>query len=127
MAKGLKTGGRQKGSKNKQLSLIQRELEKARLELQAKAPEKPLMALDLLQQVYRNAANDLPLRLQAATKAIAYETPALATHKHDASETLTKTAQMFQAAAQTLDEKVNGIIISARSGPTEEPADEPYH
>lgn len=127
MAKGYKTGGRQKGSKNRQLSLIQQELEKARLELQAKAPEKPLMALDLLQQVYRNAANDLPLRLQAATKAIAYETPALATHKHDASETLTKTAQMFQAAAQTLDEKVNGILIATRSVPTEDAAGDAYH
>jgi hypothetical protein len=127
MAKGLKTGGRQKGSKNKQLSLIARELEAARLALQAKAPEKPLMALDLLQEVYRNASHELALRLQAAAKAIPYETPALATHKHDASDTLTKTAQMFAAAAQTLDEKVNGIIIAARSLPTEEPAVDAFH
>ena len=106
---------------------LERELQVARSLLETKKIEKPLMALDLLQQVYRNAANDLPLRLQAATKAIAYETPALATHKHDASETLTKTAQMFAAAAQTLDEKVNGILIAARAPAVEDAADEPYH
>jgi hypothetical protein len=127
MAKGLKTGGRKKGSKNKQLSLIQQELLNARAELQAKAPEKPLMALDLLQQVYRNDAHELTLRLQAAAKAIVYETPALATHKHDATDALTKTAQMFQAAAQTLDEKVNAVIIAARSTSTEDAAGDAFH
>jgi predicted nucleic acid-binding Zn-ribbon protein len=125
MAKGVKTGGRKKGTPNKSEIRLRQELEAARAKLGN--VEKPLMALDLLQEVYRNASHELALRLQAAAKAIPYETPALATHKHDASDTLTKTAQMFAAAAQTLDEKVNGIIIAARSLPTEEPAVDAFH
>jgi predicted nucleic acid-binding Zn-ribbon protein len=125
MAKGVKTGGRKKGTPNKSEIRLRQELEAARAKLGN--VEKPLMALDLLQQVYRDQSHELTLRLQAATKAIPYETPALATHKHDASETLTKTAQMFQAAAQTLDEKVNGILIAVRSVPTEDAAGDAYH
>jgi hypothetical protein len=125
MAKGVKTGGRQKGTPNKSEIRLRQELEAVRAKLGN--VEKPLMALDLLQQVYRDTAHELALRLQAAAKAIPYETPALATHKHDASETLTKTAQMFAAAAQTLDEKVNGILIAARTPTTEDAAGDAYH
>lgn len=127
MAKGVKTGGRQKGTPNRSEIRLRQELEAVRAKLAGTEHEKPLMALDLLQEVYRNVAHELALRLQAAAKAIPYETPALATHKHDASETLTKTAQMFAAAAQTLDEKVNGILIAARAPAVEDTADEPYH
>jgi hypothetical protein len=127
MAKGLKTGGRVKGSKNKAQLRLEHELQVARSLLETKKVQKPLMALDLLQQVYRNDAHELTLRLQAAAKAIVYETPALATHKHDATDALTKTAQMFQAAAQTLDEKVNAVIIAARSVPTEDAAGDAFH
>jgi hypothetical protein len=127
MAKGLKTGGRVKGSKNKAQLRLEHELQVARSLLETKKVQKPLMALDLLQQVYRNDAHELTLRLQAAAKAIVYETPALATHKHDATDALTKTAQMFQAAAQTLDEKVNAVIIAARSTPTEDAAGDAFH
>lgn len=127
MAKGLKTGGRQKGTKNKNLPLIQQELQNARAALLAKAPERPLMALDLLQQIYRNVTHELALRLQAAAKAIPYESPALATHKHDASESLQKVAQMMAAAAESFDEKIDALHFADASEPPESTAGDAYH
>lgn len=70
MSKGQKTGGRQAGTLNKRT-----------LELQALAQSEPAAdsPLEFLTSVYRNASNDLDLRVDAAAKAAPYVHPKLAT------------------------------------------------
>lgn len=67
MAKGLKTGGRQKGSRNK------------RTEAQAAAIENSgLTPLDYMLTVLRDPKQDIDLRMEAARSAAPYVHPKLA-------------------------------------------------
>jgi hypothetical protein len=118
MAKGQKTGGRVKGSRNKRTESLLQELEQARA-------QGHLSALQFLQRIYRDEGIDLATRLVAAGKAINYETPALAATRLDASEGLTRVAQMLNAAAQGFDEKINAIAANGK--PAEDAAGEPVH
>jgi|SRR6476660_9686610 hypothetical protein len=80
MARGYKTGGRQKGSKNKRTLLIENNtrqlLDHAGQILGEGAFEGDAHAL--LVQIYKNTHLPLELRLHAAKAAIRFEKPALA-------------------------------------------------
>ena len=67
MAKGLKTGGRQKGTPNK-----------ATAARQAEIAASGLTPLDFMLEVMRDEENDLAIRLDAAVKAAPYIHPKLA-------------------------------------------------
>ena len=127
MAKGFKTGGRKKGSKNRTTERLDRELARIRAEKAGRVAPEELTALKLLQQVYRDASVALDIRLQAAGKAIGYESPALAATKLDAGDDLKKVAQMMAAAASSFDEKINAVAFATHTRSTEDAADEPLH
>ena len=80
MARGFKTGGRQKGSRNKRTLLIENNtrqlLDRAGEILGEDAFEGDAHAL--LMQIYKNTRLPLELRLYAAKAAIRFEKPALA-------------------------------------------------
>jgi hypothetical protein len=72
MATGRKTGGRQKGSPNKRT--VARRL--AETEAMCALPEQfQGNALALLQMIYRDTKLELRVRIDAASKALAYELP----------------------------------------------------
>lgn len=119
MATGKKTGGRTKGTPNRKTA----QLEALR---EARAAGH-LTALEFLQSVYRDVGIDLSTRLTAAAKAVNFESPALAATRLDASEGLTRVAQMLNAAAQGFDEKLNAIAFTTEPEPTEAASDEPLH
>jgi hypothetical protein len=75
--KGKKTGGRQKGAKNKRTLALETAMKEAALGLPTGTT-----ALSLHQSVYRNETLGLDLRLQAAAQAMPYESPRLAAVQH---------------------------------------------
>ena len=119
MAKGKKTGGRAKGVPNRKTAMLQA-LADAR-------GQGNLTALEFLQSVYRDVELDLSTRLTAAAKAVNYESPALAATRLDASEGLTRVAQMLNAAAQGFDEKLNAIAFTTQPDPDQDAAAELKH
>jgi DNA-binding PadR family transcriptional regulator len=77
MAQGHKTGGRQKGTKNRKTVLLEEKGREALAEvLGANAFEGD--AHSLLIAVYKDEAHPIELRLEAAKAAIRFEKPALA-------------------------------------------------
>lgn len=119
MATGKKTGGRKKGTPNRKTAMLEA-LREARA-------AGSLTALEFLQSVYRDEGIDLGTRLTAAGKAINYESPALAATRLDASEGLTRVAQMLNAAAQGFDDKLNAIALTTEPEAAEAAAGEPVH
>src|SRR4051794_14444826 len=70
MARGYKTGGRKRGTPNKSTAALRA--------LAADLITEGISPLEFLTSVYRNAENDLPLRVDAAAKAAPYVHPRLA-------------------------------------------------
>ena len=75
MALGKKTGGRQKGTKNKRSERLERAIGEIR-EAQQLAPG--LMPLDFLLQVVRDTSQEMSVRVTAATQAAKYCHPTIA-------------------------------------------------
>ena len=70
MARGYKTGGRKRGTPNKATATLRA--------LAADLFAEGISPLEFLTSVYRNAENDLALRVDAAAKAAQYVHPRLA-------------------------------------------------
>lgn len=77
MARGRKTGGRQKGTKNKRTEA----LEEAARRAIAGLPDG-FTSLQLFQAVYRDDSMDVDTRMSAAEKALPYEHPRLSAVQH---------------------------------------------
>jgi len=82
MARGFKTGGRQKGSRNKKTVTLQKigceALAKTRAALELEPQIFDGDAHTLLMAIYRDMSRPIELRLEAAKAAIRFEKPALA-------------------------------------------------
>jgi len=81
MAAGRKTGGRQKGSKNKATLALEAAVQAAIAGLPTDASSLPLM-----QSVYRNADLPFPVRMKAAEIAMPYEHPKLSAVTHSGDD-----------------------------------------
>src|SRR5262245_35932983 len=77
MAAGRKTGGRQKGSRNKATLALEAAAQAAVAGLPT-----DVTSLVLMQAVYRNAELPFPVRMKAAEIAMPYEHPKLASVEH---------------------------------------------
>lgn len=97
--KGVRVGGRQKGTPNKRTSAMKQAAAET-VERVVGGIENPFDgdAHALLVAVYKDPANEWNLRLDAAKAAIRYEKPALAAIEHSGDMTLATVSQLTPAA-----------------------------
>ncbi|MBO1021455.1 hypothetical protein IPV08_15950 [Methylobacterium sp. SD274] len=108
MAQGRKTGGRQKGSVNRRTAEREEAMQRAAQTIAAVIPG----AFDgdahaLLMAVYRDPAQEWQLRVQAASKAIQYEKPALS------SVEAKVTATIQDVSEDDLDAQIRMMAVAA--------------
>ena len=87
MAVGKKTGGRQKGSRNRRTVAVEEQIREAAQVIEQALPDAfKGDAHALLMAVYKDVTHPLPVRIDAAKAAISFERPKLAavTHAGDA-------------------------------------------
>ena len=82
MAVGRKTGGRQKGTRNKRTQALQAEVEAVRMQVDASG----MTPLDFILAVMRDPAADPALRFDAAKAAAPYIHPRLAAVEHTGAD-----------------------------------------
>jgi hypothetical protein len=115
MAQGIKTGGRQKGTKNRKTVLLEEKGRKTLAEvLGANAFEGD--AHSLLIAIYKDGSMPIGLRLDAAKAAVRYEKPTLAAVQHSSKLDT-------RPASELTDDELAAIAAGGLSSSSQPPAD----